>query len=176
MSDWKSRYEANKQDVDTLMGHSLGAWGKVKAFFSSDSITDARKAAIQRAERATQLYQSQNFIGTTGAGPETTYYYRTRNNSFGHITQAHGIPENVGREPHRQDPTYGIANTGPKGVSQEVQKGKVMHTSRNPFVPVAAQSPGWEQREQQARQTHQHFKPLADPEVRKAVNTRMGRK
>jgi len=176
MDDWKLRYEANKQDVDTLMGRPLGAWGKIKAAFNSNSLTDARKAAIQKVERANRLYQPDNFIGTTGAGAETTYYYRTRNNSFGHITQAHGIPENVGREPHRQDMTYKIENTGPKGVSQEFRGGKVMHTSRNPFLPLSAQASGWERGEQQAREAHQHFKPLADPKVRRAVDERMRRK
>jgi len=168
VSDWKSRYEANKADVDKLMGRSLGGWGQFKAFFSSDSITDARKAAIRTVERGNALYQPENFIGTTGQGQNATFYYRSRNNSFGHITQAHDIPENVGREPHHQSNDYQM-RADPQGRLQEWAHGQRFHTSRNPFVPKAQLPQGWEQEEQRVRTTHTELKPLADPNVRKRV-------
>ncbi len=173
MSDWKTRYEANKADVDTLVGRPLGNWGAFKAFFSSDSITDTRKAAIEKVERSNNLYQPGNFIGTTGSGGDTTFYYRSRNNSFGHITQNHGIPENIGRELHDQSHDYGIGNTGPGGKSQEFAHGRVIHTSRNPFVPLVAQPTGWQAREQHAREANPHLKPVANSDVRAAVTERL---
>lgn len=166
MNNWKARYEANKADVDTLMGHSLGAWGKFKSLFDSNSMTDARKAAVRKVERGNALYQQANFIGTTGQGAATTFYYRSPSFSFGHITQQHGIAENVGREPHDKAADYTIGNTGPGGRSREFAHGQVIHNSRNPFVPLAQQAQGWQQLEANARANHPHLKPLADPNVR----------
>lgn len=175
MNNWKARYEANKADVDTLMGRSLGTWGKLKAWKDPNDFTDARKAAIERVERGHALYQQANFIGTTGHGAATTFYYRSPSFSFGHITQQHNIPENVGREPHRKAADYRIGNTGPDGRSQEFAHGRVFHDSRNPFVPLTQQPHGWQQLEANARADHPHLKPLANPEVRAAVDARRRR-
>jgi hypothetical protein len=43
---YKARYEAHKAEVDQIMKRPLGTWGKVKAFFNPNNLTEARKAAI----------------------------------------------------------------------------------------------------------------------------------
>ena len=110
------------------------------------------------------FYCTDNIIGYTGALHEcpTVYFFSPKNSAYGHITQAHGIEGNVGRERRQKDPGYKIENTSinnlnfPVGelasqahlpatgkaavewrtdpTSQQVES---YHTSRNLFVPVA---------------------------------------
>ncbi|WP_266171061.1 hypothetical protein [Dyella subtropica] len=145
---YKQRYDRVKAQVDIKMGRSLGKWGRVKAFFSADSLTDARKQAIHQAEQDLRadnpevwLYHPHHVIGTTSApGQQPTVYYRTRSGTFGHITQEHRLPTNIGREPARNHHTYRFDNvTNARGETalQEELHGVLLHRSRNVFRPIS---------------------------------------
>lgn len=145
---YKQRYDRYKKEVDAAVGRPLGKWGQFKALFAPNSLStvrkqaidnasNARRAAVTREEKANRLYQTHNIIGRTQApGQRPTIYYRTSSGTFGHITQEHGIANNIGREPARKDPRYNFGNTGPHGVLEERIGNRVVHTSRNPFMPA----------------------------------------
>lgn len=110
------------------------------------------------------FYTLDNIIGYTGVlhRQPTVYFWDDTANAYGHITQQHGQPDNVGRELYRQDPNYLIENTEvydneyPVGEFADhaglpIKDGKVsvewetgaqagtidsFHTSRGPFRPV----------------------------------------
>ncbi|WP_432463218.1 hypothetical protein [Agarivorans sp. QJM3NY_33] len=146
MPSYKERYARYKKEVDASMGKSLGGWGQFKALFAPNkSFSTARKAAIDQAEQnhlgattadkqADRLYRPFNLIGTTGTDDaHKTRYYRSSSGTFGHITPFHS-PHNVGREPARKHADYHMENV--KGRLHEYIGDKLIHPSRNPFVPI----------------------------------------
>jgi len=173
MSNWKARYDAHKADVDTIMGRQLGWWGRRKAKKDPNNLTAQRKAAILKAEAASRLYQPQNIIGTTSAiGQQPTVYYRTMSGTFGHITQEHKIPENVGREAPGKHPLYTAANTGKGGALEEKIGNRVIHTSRNQFKafdPMASNA----HEILTAHTRNPGLKQVSNPDVHKKVVERL---
>jgi hypothetical protein len=140
-ANYKQRYDRVKTQVDIQMGRPLGRWGRFKAFFRPNSLSEGRKAAIAEAEnRLDTLYQPHNVIGTTSAkGQRPTVYYRTASGTFGHITQEHGMADNIGREIADKHPhyTYGNEiNKRGKEVLVERINGRSIHTSRNALKPI----------------------------------------
>lgn len=162
MANYKEKYDLFKAQVDAKVGHSLGFWGKIRALKDPNDLTAARKQAIDAVEKSNKLYQPENIIGTTGAkGQKPTVYYRSNSGTFGHITQEHNEPTNVGREPPRKDPNYKIENTGRGGRAEEKIGNKVFHPSRNPFREFKDLS---DDEQQKARSVHgdfQHTKEIA---------------
>ncbi len=142
---YKQRYDRVKTQVDAQMGRPLGKWGRFKAFLGGNNLSDARKQAIHQAEQGAEnrLYQPQNVIGTTSAqGQLPTVYYRTQSGTFGHITQQHNGPTNVGREPARKHAAYryGNVNVGGRPVLEEEIPGVLFHRSRNALQPIVTQA------------------------------------
>lgn len=85
------------------------------------------------------LFQSHNVIGATGlGGPHPSIYYRS-GDTFSHVTTHHDNPRNIGRSEVRTHADYRIGNTGARGQSEEFYRGRVRHTSRNPFTPVRSE-------------------------------------
>jgi hypothetical protein len=112
-SSYRARYQAFQAQVDAQLG-ARGKWGRFKAFFSPNSMSQPRKNLVDqltREHRAQQLYQPQNIIGYTGQlGNNPTVYYRRNSGTFGHITQAHNLPQNVGQEHARKHSSYQAGN------------------------------------------------------------------
>jgi hypothetical protein len=109
---------------------------------------DAAEGPVDVVERlarsiegaSARLYQTHNIIGSTqAAGQRPTVYYRTNSGTFGHITQEHSVPSNIGRELPRKDERYNFGNTGPKGALEEKIGAETFHRSRNPLMPAATQ-------------------------------------
>ena len=144
-------------------GHRLGGSGY-------GNVSPTGQAHNERQSRA--LYQPQNVTGFTGRlGHDPTVYYHS-GDVFGHITQAHDIPENVGREMPISDPTYTATNTGPLGELEERSQGRVFHTSRNPLVGA---TPTTTPSLVHAHTAFPELKPLTDPKVYAAVMKRIDR-
>lgn len=94
-------------------------------------------------DKGNGLYQPKNIVGHTGdldSSPTVYYQRKGKNNNiqFGHITQSHNIPENVGREPAYAHPKYNAKNENGQFVERIGKKS--FHTSRNPFVPISDQT------------------------------------
>jgi hypothetical protein len=85
------------------------------------------------------FYIRQYIYGYTGSITSNPTVYFRNGNTFGHITQAHGIKENVGRETKRVAQTYEIINVGDN--AQEMVNGRNIHTSRNQFISAAGLKP-----------------------------------
>lgn len=82
------------------------------------------------------FYIPENIIGYTGNINNNPTVYFQNGTSFGHITQAHDLAPNVGREEVRQAQDYEIRNI--HGRAQEWAGGRCIHPSRNRFISVAA--------------------------------------
>lgn len=82
------------------------------------------------------FYTRNNIIGYTGALADNPTVYFRNGNEFGRITQAHGNPNNVGRNVTRIAADYKIENSGPNENAQEFYNGEIKHSSRNPFIEV----------------------------------------
>jgi hypothetical protein len=144
VASYRQRYFRFKKEVDVTMGRPLGKWGRFKAFFSPNSLSDARKAAIHQAEHnlatmnpETRLYRPFNVIGTTSAaGQLPTVYYRSSSGTFGHITQQHNDANNVGREPARKTAAYRFGNIERNGRQVLEIPGRMHHISRNALRPI----------------------------------------
>lgn len=80
------------------------------------------------------FYKTENVIGYTGQVRKKPTVYFFDGKEFGHITQYHPIPLNIGREGVRQSINYTIRNDGANGGLVEYNDGKKIHPSRNPFV------------------------------------------
>jgi len=90
------------------------------------------------------FYKPENIIGYTGRIDDNpTVYFMTGPphgpNEYGHITQAHQIGPNEGRESVRRSAHYEI-RAGADGNLEEWDNGRLVHPSRNPFVPIAGLS------------------------------------
>ncbi len=81
------------------------------------------------------FYTPENIIGYTGNVNNNPTVYFQNGTSFGHITQAHDLGPNVGREEVRQAQDYEIRNVN--GKTQEWAGGRCIHPSRNAFISVA---------------------------------------
>lgn len=81
------------------------------------------------------FYIPQNIIGYTGNINNNPTVYFLNGTSFGHITQAHDIRQNVGREEVYQAQDYEIRNIN--GRAQEWAWGHCIHPSRNLFISAA---------------------------------------
>jgi len=87
------------------------------------------------------FYIPENIIGYTGRIDDNpTVYFMTGPahgpNEYGHITQAHQIGPNEGREEVQRSTQYEI-RVGADGNLEEWDGGQCIHESRNPFIPVA---------------------------------------
>ena len=85
------------------------------------------------------FYVIGNIIGHTGSAHSDPTVYFQQGNEYGHITQAHRLKENVGREVVSQHANYTIGNQLINGSLRCVEKegNDVVHTSRSTYVPVA---------------------------------------
>ena len=88
------------------------------------------------------FYIVGNIIGYTGTVHLNPTVYFQHNDEYGHITQAHDVKENIGREEVHQHPDYSIRNEMIDGSLRCVERRgtKIFHTSRNKFVGVAEMS------------------------------------
>lgn len=91
----------------------------------------------------------------------------------GHITQAHGIPENVGRERPIEHAGYSATNTGRNGALEERINGHLIHPSRNPLVGATATT---QPSLANVHTQHTALKPITDPTVHRAVMARIKKK
>ena len=87
------------------------------------------------------FYIPENIIGYTGQiDNNPTVYFMTGPahgpNEYGHITQAHQVGPNEGREGVRRSAHYEL-RAGADGNLEEWDAGRCIHRSRNPFMPVA---------------------------------------
>ncbi len=87
------------------------------------------------------FYIEQNIIGYTGnIEDHPTVYFKTGPahgpNEYGHITQAHQIGPNIGREEVRRSAHYEM-RAGANGNLEEWDAGRLIHPSRNPFISIA---------------------------------------
>ena len=129
-----------------------------------DHIDDPRKRALfikimdRRERMARHLYKTENIIGYTGnIDDNPTVYYRRPSGTFGHITQDHKYQDNIGRENARNHPGYTFGNTGPGGRLEEKINGKVIHPSRNPFVPLSRSRATRKEEVRKLRTAHHNF-------------------
>ena len=88
------------------------------------------------------LYRPIHMIGYTGQlnDQPTAYFFNPEDGSYGHITQAHEYPANIGREGVHSHESYSLANEVVEGVLRNVERrfGHAFHTSRNPLIPICA--------------------------------------
>lgn len=82
------------------------------------------------------FYIPGNIIGFTGDVDSDPTVYFQRGNEVGHITQAHDIAQNVGREEVKPYAAYSIGNNA-SGRCVEKDGTRLLHESRNAFVPIA---------------------------------------
>lgn len=82
------------------------------------------------------LYNMRNIIGYTGDLAYFPTVYFRRGNEYGHITQHHMLPYNVGREEVAFHLQYHIGNyyRGGRIKAIEWEGMNNIHTSRNPFI------------------------------------------
>ena len=85
-----------------------------------------------------QLYRAQNIIGYSGDINRFPTVYFQSPWEFGHITQAHGTSQNVGRQEVLSAVGYSIGNEDVGGEIRLVEKtnGAAFHTSRSTFTAV----------------------------------------
>ena len=87
------------------------------------------------------FYIPENIIGYTGQidNNPTVYFMEGPAhgpNEYGHITQAHRIGPNEGRETVRSSAQYEM-RAGAAGNLEEWDAGRRIHSSRSRFIPVA---------------------------------------
>jgi len=83
---------------------------------------------------APDFYVKENIIGFTGNLYSNPTVYFQNNIAYGHITQSHSNPNNIGRELVNYSHRYTIGNTGMGGTSEEKIGAIVFHPSRTRFV------------------------------------------
>lgn len=158
-SIYDSLTDPQKQRVDTIMGRSPGKFGKFKMAlgFGSSSVREAHAQDLlanrlptvnagRRNSYGGDFYNANNIIGFTGnANNNPTVYYQ-RGNDFGHITTAHDIDTNIGKERIHSNANYNIANNVPithprtnvtTNHMQERIGNRSFHTSRSPALTPA---------------------------------------
>ncbi|NNE53740.1 MAG: hypothetical protein HKN30_15215 [Sulfitobacter sp.] len=86
------------------------------------------------------LYRPVHMIGYTGAlnAFPSVYFFNPEDGCYGHITQQHTLPANIGRESVKDHEDYRISNEFIDGKTRNVERrnGRIFHRSRNPFVPI----------------------------------------
>jgi hypothetical protein len=85
------------------------------------------------------FYRSQNIVGYSGNINNFPTVYFQSPWEFGHITQAHDIRQNVGRQEVLSAVGYWIGNEDVGGGDirlVEKTNGEAFHTSRSTFTPV----------------------------------------
>lgn len=84
------------------------------------------------------FYMVQYIIGYSGALHDFPTVYFQKGDEYGHITQKHDIPQNVGRMEVRKSKGYWIGNEMVKGTLKLVEKenGKIFHESRSTLTKV----------------------------------------
>jgi hypothetical protein len=90
------------------------------------------------------FYTLRNIIGYTGDLRYLPTVYFQRGHEYGHITQHHMLPYNVGREHVAYHPQYRIANhyRGGRIRAVEIEGMDIVHPSRNPFISRDGFGPG----------------------------------
>jgi hypothetical protein len=93
---------------------------------------------------ASWLYNVNNIIGYTGDVNSRPTVYFQLGRGYGHITQNHSIPSNIGREKYEIHHDYRIDNYDIDGELHAVESEatKVFHVSRNEFIPRRDFNPG----------------------------------
>lgn len=88
------------------------------------------------------FYVAENLIGYTGSIHNSPSVYFQSATEYGHITQYHALPLNIGRESVHDAANYTIANEQTENglVCVERDDGEIFHTSRNLFVAAATLS------------------------------------
>jgi hypothetical protein len=84
------------------------------------------------------FYMVQNIIGYSGNLHSFPTVYFQNGNEYGHITQKHDIPQNVGRMAVKQCDDYFIGNEMVRGTLKLVEKenGLILHESRSTLTRV----------------------------------------
>lgn len=90
------------------------------------------------------FYNLRNIIGYTGDLRYLPTVYFRRGHEYGHITQHHMLPYNVGREDVAYHRGYHISNyyRGGRIHAIEWEGSQEVHTSRNPFITRDRFNPG----------------------------------
>lgn len=90
------------------------------------------------------LYNIRNIIGYTGALNDNPTVYFQLGRAYGHITQNHRIPFNIGREKCAIHAGYHIDNYYIDGQLHAIEweGGTDVHTSRNAFIRRQFFNPG----------------------------------
>ncbi|WP_172326700.1 hypothetical protein [Mangrovicoccus sp. HB161399] len=86
------------------------------------------------------FYIKENIIGFTGSLNELPTVYFLTDRHFGHITQQHDEPDNVGREVIDTTNGYVYGNEEIAGVGEvlcEYKHGRLIHRSRNKLILLA---------------------------------------
>jgi hypothetical protein len=86
------------------------------------------------------FYIPENIIGYTGNIDNNPTVYFRKVYQFGHITQAHGVGHNEGREAVDFARDYEIKNVN--GVCHEFKGGACFHESRNRFISIVGLNAG----------------------------------
>lgn len=84
------------------------------------------------------FYMVQYIIGYTGDLNDFPTVYFHKGDEYGHITQKHDIPQNVGRMEVKKSKGYSIGNEMINGTLKLVEKenGKIFHESRSTLTNI----------------------------------------
>jgi hypothetical protein len=90
------------------------------------------------------FYMVQYIIGYSGNLHDFPTVYFRKGNEYGHITQKHPCPQNVGRMAVRSSADYWIGNEPVHGTLKLLEKenGVVFHESRSTLTEVDVFAPG----------------------------------
>ena len=85
------------------------------------------------------FYVAENLIGHTGKVEDHPTVYFQKGEEYGHITQQHSDPDNIGWENVWKHAQYSISNRLYKGLFRavEMEGDQVVHASRNLFVGLS---------------------------------------
>jgi hypothetical protein len=89
------------------------------------------------------FYMVKYIIGYTGDLHDFPTVYFQKGDEYGHVTQKHDYPQNVGRMEVRQSNTHSIGNEIHEGTLKLVErdKGKITHVSRSTLTRVNVLDP-----------------------------------
>ena len=84
------------------------------------------------------FYAVENIIGYSGRVSDFPTVYFQNGDEFGHITQKHGYPQNVGRMEVHADPNYVMENAEYQGGIRLIERigDRLIHVSRSTFKPI----------------------------------------
>lgn len=90
------------------------------------------------------FYMVQYIVGYSGSLHDCPTVYFRKGDEYGHITQKHPCPQNVGRMEVRRSADYWIGNERVNGTLRLVEKddGVAFHESRSTLTQVDVFAPG----------------------------------